>query len=116
MTKYMNGAGWYEFLKNGDSYTILIFPDGFTHHTPHPDVDVEDFKAAVDRGEAWRLVRTEATYEDKPLLRVVDEKESEPKSWPTHTSSGVEINEELKQHILKIGPSHTDHPDHEHED
>lgn len=70
MSKNLAGAGWYEFLRGDESHTIRIFENG-DHYIPNPEViTIQDLIDAVNRGEAWRLVRTEATT-DKPVLRLV---------------------------------------------
>jgi hypothetical protein len=70
VSKYLAGAGWYEFLHKGNSYTVRLWEDG-SHHMPHPKVTINDFIAALERGEAWKLIRTDPLVEVRPNLRLV---------------------------------------------
>lgn len=69
MSKYLAGAGWYEFISYGTSYTIQIFEDG-SFHLPATETTIDNFTYALSTGEAWRLIRTDPLVEVRPNLRL----------------------------------------------
>lgn len=53
-----SGAGWYEFIKDPEATTHIIYiGENGDHYIPEYGVIIEDFMDAVVRGYAYKLVR-----------------------------------------------------------
>lgn len=57
MPSLSESTGWYEFIKEPTSTTHIIYLGENTYYVPEEGVTVEDFFNAVDRGQAYKLVR-----------------------------------------------------------
>lgn len=75
MTINMAGYGWYDFIKQPEATTHIIYvSSNGEHYIPEEGVKVKDFLDALMFERAWKLIRDQ----DNNLVRA----EATVQTWP----------------------------------